>query len=203
MKTPRSATALTLETIRARRVDDEARRVSREGVLLTHDEADALGDEGLDWLRTRLGLRAKETDRGIECRSAQADIATHAEACADEAFKNRTETTDDEGGFLIVIDEAPQSGDFESLRDELGREPTDDENDLFSQAFTSRVRELRSAREYAATKDARRTKPRLSVVMSADGRAVAERLAEARGLSISQLLEQLVLAEAKRKAKRR
>lgn len=66
------ATDATLSTIRRRAYDDEARRIASEGVYLSHDEADALSDEALDWLRSRLGLRIETDDRGVECRPAAA-----------------------------------------------------------------------------------------------------------------------------------
>jgi hypothetical protein len=35
------------------------------GVALTREQADALGDEGMDWLSKRLGLKIKTTDTGV------------------------------------------------------------------------------------------------------------------------------------------
>ena len=55
------------ETIEARAYNDCARAMAREGVTMTHKQADELGDEALDWLRNRLGLRVEETDCGVEC----------------------------------------------------------------------------------------------------------------------------------------
>jgi len=51
--------------------------------------------------------------------------------------------------------------------------------------------------------DDRRTKPRLSIVMTSEGRAMAERLAGERLLSLSQLLESLVREEIVRDQKKR
>jgi hypothetical protein len=51
--------------------------------------------------------------------------------------------------------------------------------------------------------DAKRTKPRLSIVMTPEGREMADKLAASRLLSLSQLLEQLVRAEVSREKKKR
>lgn len=61
------ATETQIATIRARRVDDTARAMMVGGVTLTHEQADDLGDEAIGWLRSRLGLTVRETDRGVEC----------------------------------------------------------------------------------------------------------------------------------------
>lgn len=61
------ATETQIATIRARRMDDTARAMMIDGVMLTHEQADALGEEAMGWLRSRLGLRVTVTDRGIEC----------------------------------------------------------------------------------------------------------------------------------------
>lgn len=50
--------------------------------------------------------------------------------------------------------------------------------------------------------DERRSKPRLSLTFDAELRTEAERLAGERGLSLSQLLEQLVREEVRRQKKR-
>lgn len=62
------ATREEIDTIRARRVDDVARNIMRTGIMLTHRDADALGDDGLDWIRQRLGLSVTETERGTVCQ---------------------------------------------------------------------------------------------------------------------------------------
>jgi hypothetical protein len=56
-----------IETIAARAYDDVAREMEAEGVELSYAQADALGDEALDWLRTRLSLDVQETDEGVIC----------------------------------------------------------------------------------------------------------------------------------------
>jgi hypothetical protein len=58
------------DTVAARAYNDCAREMQREGVVLTHAQADRLGIEALDWLRTRLGLRVEETAEGVECSPA-------------------------------------------------------------------------------------------------------------------------------------
>jgi hypothetical protein len=69
MKTT-TATADQIATIRARRVDATAREMMTSGVTLSHEQADDLGDEAIDWLRTRLGLRIETTDTAVVCASA-------------------------------------------------------------------------------------------------------------------------------------
>lgn len=54
-----------LATIRARAYNDAARAMERYGVRLTHAQADDLGADALDWLRSRLGLRVYETDSHV------------------------------------------------------------------------------------------------------------------------------------------
>jgi hypothetical protein len=65
-----TATETHLATIRARRIDDTARAMLREGVTLTHEQADELGDDGLAWIASRLGLSVVETDLRVECSPA-------------------------------------------------------------------------------------------------------------------------------------
>lgn len=60
-----SARDVILSAIRARAVTDATRYVQEHGISLSHDEADDMGDECLDWLRTRLGLRVTTTDTGV------------------------------------------------------------------------------------------------------------------------------------------
>ena len=55
-------------SIQARRVDSAAREAMDSGFNLTHEQADQLGDEAMDWVRTRLGLTVTETDSCVECR---------------------------------------------------------------------------------------------------------------------------------------
>lgn len=62
-----TATEAQLDTIRTRAVNDEARAMMAGGVTLTHEQADELGGEALDWMRYRLALDIKETDVGTEC----------------------------------------------------------------------------------------------------------------------------------------
>lgn len=59
------ATTEQIETIRAQRVDDTACAMMRDGVTLTWEQADALGDDVLDWIERRLGLRVETTHAGV------------------------------------------------------------------------------------------------------------------------------------------
>lgn len=61
------ATEAQIATIRARRVDDVARAMMVDGVVLSHDQADELGAEALGWIGSRLKLRVIETQVGVEC----------------------------------------------------------------------------------------------------------------------------------------
>jgi hypothetical protein len=62
-----TATDEQIEQLRRHAVNDLTRLVAAEGILLTHDQADDLGEEVLGWMRGRLGVNLKSTDRGIEC----------------------------------------------------------------------------------------------------------------------------------------
>ncbi len=62
---PLTATESHLKTIRLRAYDEDARAMERNGVRLTHDQADALGDMRHDWLRTTLGLQMSTDDRWV------------------------------------------------------------------------------------------------------------------------------------------
>lgn len=59
-----------MQTIRSRAYNDTARAMQAEGVELTHRQADDLGDEGLDWLRDRLGLTVTADDSGVTAEPA-------------------------------------------------------------------------------------------------------------------------------------
>lgn len=59
-------TAAALSSIRAMRVDDAARDLAMRGAILTHEQADDIGEERLGWVRDRLGLNVSETTDGTE-----------------------------------------------------------------------------------------------------------------------------------------
>lgn len=69
----RIATAPEFHSIRAMRVDADARSFAASGGLLTHHQAQDLGDEHYDWIAARLGLAVEATPEGIACtpRGAQ------------------------------------------------------------------------------------------------------------------------------------
>jgi hypothetical protein len=71
-----TATETHLATIRARRIDDTARAMMTEGLTLTYEQADELGDEATDWIEQRLGLSVAETDLRVECSPA-APVCEH------------------------------------------------------------------------------------------------------------------------------
>jgi hypothetical protein len=65
-----TATEVQLAAIAARAVDDVARAIARDGLVLTWEQAEEIGDAGGQWLRDRLGLRATTSDRGVTYRPA-------------------------------------------------------------------------------------------------------------------------------------
>jgi hypothetical protein len=64
------ADTTAMDTIRRRRIDDEARRMMREGVGLTWEQVDEIGTEGVDWLRHRLHLVSEADETGMSFRPA-------------------------------------------------------------------------------------------------------------------------------------
>lgn len=56
-----------IAAIEARRVDDTARAMMREGLRLTFAQADGIGDAGIAWLAVRLRLTIRATDTGVDC----------------------------------------------------------------------------------------------------------------------------------------
>jgi hypothetical protein len=82
------ATEAQIEQLRARAVNDVTREIMASGIRLTHEQADELGAEVLGWMKGRLGLNVKATDRGVECtppkhysgeESRRAGVETHEE----------------------------------------------------------------------------------------------------------------------------
>jgi hypothetical protein len=65
-----------LNTIDAMRMDDTAREMSRNGVSLSHRDAEAFGADRIDWLRTRLGLIMTSDDRGYHFTPATVEHAS-------------------------------------------------------------------------------------------------------------------------------
>lgn len=54
-----------IEQLRLMAVNDVTRAIAAEGIELTYDEADDLGEVVLDWMHNRLGLTISETDEGV------------------------------------------------------------------------------------------------------------------------------------------
>jgi len=65
------ATADQLGVIRRRAYDQVARDMARDGVRLSWEQADDLGDEAIDWMRSRLGLKSMTDDRGLTFRPSR------------------------------------------------------------------------------------------------------------------------------------
>ena len=63
--TLRQATGAQIETIEANAYNDLARQMEAQGIHLTHDQADQIGDLGLDWLTRRLGLTVEADAHGV------------------------------------------------------------------------------------------------------------------------------------------
>jgi len=68
------ATEDQLVQISRRAVNATTRKIMTDGITLTWDQVDSLGDEPLDWMRERLGLKVKTTDAGAVFSPAR----THA-----------------------------------------------------------------------------------------------------------------------------
>jgi hypothetical protein len=59
------ATAEQVSEILSRRVSDVAQGMMEHGVFLTWEQADEIGDDGRDWLRSRLGLTMATGHDGV------------------------------------------------------------------------------------------------------------------------------------------
>jgi len=58
------ATIQQMATIRHRRVDDTARKMMTEGVRLSWEQVNVLGEEAIDWMRKRLSLSMTTDEYG-------------------------------------------------------------------------------------------------------------------------------------------
>lgn len=65
--TTKTATESQVAQLRLRAVNDVTRRIMADGVILSPEQADDLGEEVLAWISGRLGLNVRATDRGVEC----------------------------------------------------------------------------------------------------------------------------------------
>jgi hypothetical protein len=62
-----NATKEFVESVKIQAVTFAARDAERNGVFLTWDQVDEVGDEGTAWIEGRLSLLAQDsTDRGIQ-----------------------------------------------------------------------------------------------------------------------------------------
>lgn len=62
------ATEAHIAAIKSMAFNAAATEMRMYGVSLTHEQADEIGDEGCDWLRSRLGLNAATDDVGVTFR---------------------------------------------------------------------------------------------------------------------------------------
>jgi hypothetical protein len=60
-----TATEVQIIQLRRRAVNDVTREIMANGIKLTWEQADDLGDMVLDWMGKRLGLKSRTTDAGI------------------------------------------------------------------------------------------------------------------------------------------
>jgi len=60
-----TATDDQLAQLRRHAVNTVTREIMANGIKLTWEQADDLGDEVIDWMGTRLGLKSRTTDAGI------------------------------------------------------------------------------------------------------------------------------------------
>jgi hypothetical protein len=84
------ATEDQLVQIRRRAVNDTTREIMAHGLVLTWDQAKALGDETLDWVRGRLGLNSKTTDAGIVFTPPKHYSSEEARRAGNEISDERT-----------------------------------------------------------------------------------------------------------------
>lgn len=62
-----TATETQLTALRAHAVNDVTRQIMADGIVLSHEQADELGEETLGWIGARLGLNVTETDTNVLC----------------------------------------------------------------------------------------------------------------------------------------
>ena len=68
MTTDRDTREQVMDAIEHRAINDVTREIQRDGIVLTWDEADRIGDAGAQWLRDRLGLTAETAENGVVYR---------------------------------------------------------------------------------------------------------------------------------------
>lgn len=100
-----------METIAARRYDGEARAMEKHGVSLTHDQADEIGDEGVGWMKRRLGLEFTTDDRGVHGRprakkalTIPASLFKASKGSEKAGHKYKSRKPNGKGGFDYVYE---------------------------------------------------------------------------------------------------
>lgn len=77
------ATDAQIEQLRRRAVNDTTREIAVRGIRLTHEQADDLGEEVLDWMVSRLELGRVSDEDGIAFYAdEEPPTATHAQIVA-------------------------------------------------------------------------------------------------------------------------
>lgn len=64
------ATDDQIQQLARRAINDTTREIAATGVALTWDQADDLGEQVLDWMRSRLGLRIETDADEVRCMPA-------------------------------------------------------------------------------------------------------------------------------------
>jgi hypothetical protein len=81
------ATPDQIETIRRRSYNQTARDMQQAGVKLTWAQAHALGDQAIDWMRSRLGLKSVTSDHGVTFKPDSRAHATMRGAVTDSQIR--------------------------------------------------------------------------------------------------------------------
>lgn len=74
----KAATDDQIAQLRRHAVNSVTREIMTNGLKLTWAQAYALGDEVINWMRTRLGLKSTTSDRGITLRPDPSSVKAHA-----------------------------------------------------------------------------------------------------------------------------
>lgn len=62
-----NATDAQIEQLRLRAVNDVTREIMAHGIMLSHDQADDLGEDTMAWISGRLELHVQSTSDGVLC----------------------------------------------------------------------------------------------------------------------------------------
>lgn len=140
-----TATATHLEQLRLRAVNDVTREIAAQGVRLTHEQADDLGEVVIDWMRGELDLAIYTDDVGVTL----APRDRLADDSADETSTDEAEPPAiDDRQIRILRKEAAQAGDADQIAIcDLALEGEIDVDDYtgLSRELSSKLRSMTSA----------------------------------------------------------